>query len=78
MKYIKIIRKVIMRTNTSRQAEVMTFEKFGTASLIIGTNKVLLNRHIIKPLKRFYVTHTSEIHCSVIAFVFGIILGGRL
>lgn len=67
-----------MRTSTSKQAESITFEKFGTASLIIGPNKVLFQRHVIKPLRAFYEAHTESCNmafCLVLGFGFGVIVG---
>lgn len=67
-----------MRTKSSKVAETMTFERFSTGSLIIGTNKVLLNRHVIKPLKELYEAHRETcnmIFCGVIGLAFGIVIG---
>lgn len=63
-----------MRTQSSKLAEAK-FNTYGSMSLIIGPNKVLINRHVVKPLRKLYAAHTGEINCAVIAFVVGVIGG---
>lgn len=67
-----------MRTKSSKLAETMTFEKFGSASLIVGPNKVLFKRHIQQPLQKLYEAHTDGCNmafCLVLGFGFGVIVG---
>lgn len=67
-----------MRTKSSKLAETMTFEKFGSASLIVGPNKVLFKRHIQQPLQKLYEAHTEGFWCAVLALSFGLVIGSRL
>jgi hypothetical protein len=66
-----------MRTQTSKLAEAK-FDKYGSMSLVIGPNKVLFKRHVIKPLKELYEAHRETCNmafCGLIGLAFGIVIG---